>query len=606
MKELLKKIYRRLPSGLKNIIKKIVHKENKQFTKEKLLKKIMKYDVISFDIFDTLISRIVYKPDDIFMIIGEKIGDKEFINKRKNAEQQAIIELKKDVNLDDIYNYYHQLYKVNTDSIKELEIDLEISFCVPRKDMLDVFNSLLRKKKTVILTSDMYLKKDTIIKMLEKCGYDRYDKLYLSNDLNKRKDTKEIWPYLRQIYKNKRMVHIGDNLVSDVINPKEYNIDTIKIESPRELFSQTEISKYVDKYLDDNSNSILLGLLINKTIFNSPFSSNQINTLEDFGYAFYGPILNEYLKYISTNTKDTTLLFLAREGYYLQKLYEYYCNKNDLKIEDNIYFLASRKAITTANISNENDISNMLNNNFNGNIKDYFKQLLDIDYKEENFHILLPDDKEKVLPIILKYKDVIIKKYNQEKKNYLAYIKNTIGDINKKKISIIDLGYSGTIQYELSKLNNKDFDGYYLTNSDKVKRYSKDSNLNFLFDINNNKDYEHIYHYSLILEFFLSAPFGQLIRFDNDINPVYNNETIDKDKQKSIDTIYKEIINYIDDVELVKNKYDYNPSIDLICLLYTCLVESGIISKEVKDKFDFVDSFCSNEKRNVFKIISKY
>ncbi len=45
---------------------------------------------------------------------------------------------------------------------------------------------------------------------------------------------------------------------------------------------------------------------------------------------------------------------------------------------------------------------------------------------------------------------------------------------------------------------------------------------------------------------------------------------------------------------------------DLLVCLYTSIVDSGIINQNVKDYFDFMDSFDASEIRNVFKIISKY
>lgn len=616
MKILLKKIYRKIPLSedtrykISDWIKK-GSKSNNFLSKENFIKKVEKYDVISFDIFDTLISRVVYEPDDVFLLMGEKLNDNDFIQKRKNAENVARNKLKKDVNIDEIYQSYSEIYNVEIKKIKDLEINLEIEFCVPRKDMLEVFNCLVAKGKTIVLTSDMYLTKKVIKQMLKKCGYKGYSEFYLSNDLNKRKDTKEIWPYLKYKYKRKKIIHIGDNQNSDYINPKEFGIDAFKIDSPRELFSKVEMFQYVQEFISNKniSDSIHLGIFVNKVVFNSPFSDLTIKSVEDFGYIFHGPIINNFLSYICDNNKKDTMLFLAREGFYLQKLYKYFCKNNNIKEIKNTYFLASRKATITANIKSENDLGDILNNDFSGTIKDYFKQLLDFNYDGENFEIELPKQKEKILPIVEKYSKDILASCKQEKDNYLSYIKKEIGTIKNSKISIIDLGYSGTIQYQLSKLTNKEFNGYYLTNSSKIKKYSNNSQLNFMFDTNDCKEYEKIYHYSLILEYFLSAPFGQLIRFDErkgKIIPVYNDETIDDDKQKIIDELYDNIIRYMNDTCSIKKYYDYKPSLELLCRLYVCMVEGNLISRKVKDKFEFVDSFCSNQKRNVFKIISRY
>ena len=167
---------------LRKIYHIIKHKKisYKPLNKNKFIKKILKYDVISFDIFDTLITRKIYDPDDLFKLMGKKLEIEDFLEKRKKAEQKARQELKKDVNLDEIYNYYQKLYSKKKQKIQKLEEDLELDFCIPRKDMLEVFKELIENDKYIILTSDMYLKKDTITKMLKKCGFSGYIYFYVS------------------------------------------------------------------------------------------------------------------------------------------------------------------------------------------------------------------------------------------------------------------------------------------------------------------------------------------------------------------------------------------------------------------------------------------
>ena len=43
------------------------------FAKEEFIAYLSQYDVISFDIFDTLLTRLVYRPDDVFLIMAEKL-----------------------------------------------------------------------------------------------------------------------------------------------------------------------------------------------------------------------------------------------------------------------------------------------------------------------------------------------------------------------------------------------------------------------------------------------------------------------------------------------------------------------------------------------------
>lgn len=615
--KILRKIYYLLPIK-EEVRKKIYEKKNrkKYVTADIILKKISKYDIISFDIFDTLVTRIIYEPDDIFKLMGEKLKINSFIEKRKQAEQEARKNLQKDVNLNEIYDSYQKINKI-TDTerknIQQLEENLEIKFIVPRVEMKNLVNELYNKNKKMIIVSDMYLTKNVIIKMLKKCGYNinMFDYIYISNDINKRKDTEEVWPYIKNIYKNKKIVHIGDNNNSDVILPKKHKINTVKINSSKELFINSNLYESLANYVNNRtvSDSILLGLIINKTIFNSPFTNYKINSVDKLGYCFYGTILNQFMKFIidKTNNQDQ-LLFLAREGYYLQKIYQEYCNLYNVKPKENIYFLTSRKSTFTATIYNEEDIDNLINKEFNGTFETFMNQIFDIKV-EDNTIIQLPRDVELVKAKVEQYKKSILDNCKKERLAYLSYTKQTVKKYDNKLLSVIDLGYSGTIQYNLTKLLDREIIGVYLTNSENVKKYSKDSTLLYCFDINKNDNYKYIYYYSLILEYFLSAPYGQLQKFEmvgKNAKPVFNNETIDSNKKNCLNEIYKGIKLYFKDIHDIEDVYKLNFNLDLIVDIYKNIVDKNVISNQVKDRFDFMDSFESSNVRNVFKIISKY
>lgn len=70
---------------------------------------LITYDVISFDIFDTLVLRPFDNPKSVFMLIGQKLGVLGFRNIRINAEKEArdIKEAEfrnREINIYDIYN----------------------------------------------------------------------------------------------------------------------------------------------------------------------------------------------------------------------------------------------------------------------------------------------------------------------------------------------------------------------------------------------------------------------------------------------------------------------------------------------------------------------
>ena len=71
MKDYLLNTYRKLPLGFRKKVKNFFKSDQaieELSSREKVLKKLKKYDVISFDIFDTLVTRCVYEPDDVFSV----------------------------------------------------------------------------------------------------------------------------------------------------------------------------------------------------------------------------------------------------------------------------------------------------------------------------------------------------------------------------------------------------------------------------------------------------------------------------------------------------------------------------------------------------------
>ena len=76
---------------------------SKSINKNFLIEALRKADVISFDIFDTLITRRIYSPEDIFSIIEQKYKLDHFKEKRIQADSIARKQLGRDINLDDIY-----------------------------------------------------------------------------------------------------------------------------------------------------------------------------------------------------------------------------------------------------------------------------------------------------------------------------------------------------------------------------------------------------------------------------------------------------------------------------------------------------------------------
>ena len=185
-------------------------------TKQKsIIAKLNGYDVISFDIFDTLLYRTVSAPSDVFDIVGSEMGIIDFKVKRIEAEEIARGKIiNREPNISEIYTF---LDFSNCEDIKAKEQLVEKRVCVKNEYMLGVFENLLPAKE-IIITSDMYLPSTLLKDILEDAGYKGFQKLFVSNEYRKSKFSGDLYRYISGEFLNgKRVIHIGDNEHSDYV-----------------------------------------------------------------------------------------------------------------------------------------------------------------------------------------------------------------------------------------------------------------------------------------------------------------------------------------------------------------------------------------------------
>ena len=188
------------------------------------INKLMDYEYISFDIFDTLIKRNCIHPHNVFNIVqnvyNKKFKDKilNFSINRIKSEKKATQNCKSDeTTFDEIYKFLEKYYtKEKCKKLKKIEISVEINICQKNKDLNDVLQYCIKNNKKIILTSDMYLDKSVIKRILAKNNI-KYYKLFLSSDYKVTKYSGNLFlKILENLNINKnQIIHIGDNYKSD-------------------------------------------------------------------------------------------------------------------------------------------------------------------------------------------------------------------------------------------------------------------------------------------------------------------------------------------------------------------------------------------------------
>lgn len=472
---------------------------------------IDKVSVVSFDIFDTLLLRPYMKPTDVFKhleLLTEKIG---FYNARKEAENQFYLMYgrEQEATLDNIY----QMIPEYAD-LKEKELELEYDTLYVNSEIKELYDYALKRNKTIIITSDMYLPFYFIKNVLKKNGFLKYKQLYLSNQLNKRKDKGNLYDYIIKDLKvlPKTILHIGDNANSDYKKALEHGLKAVLYSRIDKVFlkENQQFSKFYKSYSETLCCSILTAIAAQKKQTNDYWYN--------FGYCYAGPIVFGYSNWIYTlaiKQELDKILCVARDGYIVEKV----LNLLDTQQIKTKYVYAPRILNYTANLD------------YDPNLKEQPRIICEYFGKTpstECYHEFIQMNKSDFIALA---------KAEKEKTGYNQYIKKIIG--NAKKVGVVD-----TISGQLSaqKLIEKEgkikTQGFYIATLPAKGR-------TILKELNHSDYFEDSLRQSFItdnkpdlIELIFSAPENPIITLKNG-QPIYKEDISEAEKMRQ--NIYRQI-----------------------------------------------------------------
>ena len=191
-----------------------------------LAKKLLNYDVIAFDMFDTLVLRPFGEPEDLFYALSVKLGYPALGELRVKAEKEARLK-NREAGLLDIWQALSANTGIDYVLGMALEKQLEKALCIPNPYMLKVFKMLIENNKTVIVMSDMYLDQPFLQSLLNGLDFGGIKKLYVSNELGLSKAGGGMYQAVKKEFsKSKSFVMVGDNPRADINEAKKHGFDT--------------------------------------------------------------------------------------------------------------------------------------------------------------------------------------------------------------------------------------------------------------------------------------------------------------------------------------------------------------------------------------------
>ncbi len=423
--------------------------QNGRIPVQYLSRRLLKYDVVSFDIFDTLIFRSFSTPKDILTLLGEKHNIFKFYTIRRECEFRVRERKKKqslisEVTFEEIYEEIEKYTGLDKNIGMQAEIDLELELIKPNPYMLEVFNILKSNNKKIILTSDMYLPKDAVESLVKKCGYSGYIDLLVSSEYGQTKGSGDLYNIVKEKYPNQKIIHVGDSHHADVEMAKKHNIESI-------YYSNVNVNgkKYRPKYMSRLIGSAYEGI-VNRKLHNG---LDTFSHPYEYGYVYGGIYVLGFMNYVKEYCKKngiTKILFVARDGKIYKKVFE------EISSIENEYLLYSRITHVRINIKNLREHFTTrafkLKANTSETGVDLIELLESLDLPE--LINIFPKDKvgdrpkitkdnyEYVIEQILENFDMVINKYSKYEKPYEDYLRASIGE--HKNIAIVDVGWTGT------------------------------------------------------------------------------------------------------------------------------------------------------------------
>ena len=497
--------------------------------KQQLIEEIDRHDVISFDVFDTLLKRTVLHPETVFEMVEERTGVKGFAASRRQI-QAAFPKF----SLDQIYDRMRDDYGYDNETLESLrrtELQIESTVIMRRNSMAEIFEYAKKQGKTLILVSDMYLSSDFIRQLLEENGFSGYCGLYVSNESGMFKHEGLYEELLKHGKDHGKILHIGDNYFSDYLSAQEYGLDAFHIPSGLELARKNGYDKIISA-CSTAAERKLLGLSI-ALGFDDPFEQDKDVLIANMVIA---PLALGYLLWACEKLaakKYDYYLLSSRDGWILKDAYDKMQSRSGGRLPMSKYLYVNRHAAFLTVMDDSEMVKKMIY------LPDRDDELPNVLYRQFNLSAgkVLPYRGESPEEYFRLHGEIIRKAAGRYRENYRKYLKQE--GIGRGSYAFMDLFAAGTSQEMLEKHLVGPMDGYYAGVPEYVSEYAE--NVCYYFD-------QELLDYDTLMksEVYFTSMEPALDHINDQGQPVFAAETRSKPFMNRIERIHRMVRGYLD------------------------------------------------------------
>ncbi|WAC59863.1 rhamnan synthesis F family protein [Brevundimonas sp. SL130] len=598
------------------------------------------HDTISFDFYDTLFCRAAVTPDDVHNYIGWALkarnlidDEADFYPLRKEAEAHArSVGARGDVNLDEIYASFPAISTWPVKAVKAakaLELEVERKCLKPRQDITGLLKQARASGKRTLIVSDSYMPKSFFERVLaDHDMFDLVDELIISSDVGMRKDRDDVWAMIHESECNDRkFVHFGDNEESDIHLPTIRGIPSVHVLNTTMLAEirgvlendswRVERTKWRDGVV---IGPVMAELCSNAFVDDPSFRPVTINSADRIGYAVFGPIYFGFFTWLINHPRIKSVNrigFLAREGLFIKENYDYIRSLtvgSKIRLPESGYFHISRRLAIGAAQAEGLDLDFVMRGSaFRGTFAEFLMARAGFELDSGSGLSDAPVSTEsvsqkEVLAKMLRTVEEDIVSAGAKKKALLLDYAAQNGFL-EPGLSVVDLGYSGTIQKALQTILPNPLTGYYMvTTPEIVDVFDAGSSAHAFYSEVGSRPESAVKNLSMILEALLTADHGSVIDYVREgkkIAPVFKDGGVSQQEFDYLRCLNGGAKRYIKDVittygpEVVQTVYD-----PATCeAMLRALAEGRIVPPtEFWEKLHVEDDFCGNGEISVSRI----
>lgn len=307
------------------------------------------FGAVSFDIFDTLLTRRgLFQPHDAFLSLGEILQERigldpsVFAVLRRRAERLARNAAEgrgeREIRIEQIYENLNKLLPTlgrgqfsdgELNDLVQIESDLERDYLIPVPSVVSLYRALQARRARIVLVSDFYIGANYLAGILESHGLHGYERLFVSCDeLSSKHDGSLFKRVCKELGLGPReLFHIGDNPWPDISRAAQSGVIAARTHNPT-----TRMIRYHKLGWDRFHGGLTSAMLARQSedLFGrggQRTGPEEIETLMRVGRECLGPLLLGLASWLydeAEKCRYSTLHFCSRDGLIMKRAFDLY------------------------------------------------------------------------------------------------------------------------------------------------------------------------------------------------------------------------------------------------------------------------------------------